>query len=85
MSVPNVNCKIKYIQNEEDLAKSSVLAEKYGGNRQFYSSRLADDYMKYMDKGSKPSILFKPACGRLYEVYGQRLEREDGLYLLCGR
>ena len=53
MSVPNVNCKIKYIQNEEDLAKSSVLTEKYGGNRQFYSSRLADDYMKYMDKGSK--------------------------------
>ena len=53
MSVPNVNCKIKYIQNEEDLAKSSVLAEKYGGNRKFYSSRLADDYMKYMDKGSK--------------------------------
>ena len=53
MSVPNVNCKIKYIQNEEDLAKSSVLTEKYGGNRKFYSSRLADDYMKYMDKGSK--------------------------------
>ena len=45
MSVPNVNCKIKYIQNEEDLAKSSVLTERYGGNRQFYSSQLADDYI----------------------------------------
>lgn len=53
MSVPNVNCKIQYIQNEGESAKSPALTEKYSNKRKFYSSQLADDYMKYMDKGSK--------------------------------
>ena len=53
MSVPNVNCKIRYIQNEEALAKSPALTEKYAEKRKFYSCNKADDYLKYMDKGSK--------------------------------
>lgn len=56
MSVPNVNCKIRYIQNEEALAKSPALTEKYAEKRKFYSCNKADDYLKYMDKGSKEKI-----------------------------
>lgn len=56
MSVPNVNCKIQYIQNEGEIAKSPALTEKYSNKRRFYSSQLADDYLKYMDKGSKEKI-----------------------------
>ena len=52
MSVPNVNCKIRYIQNEDNIAKSPALTEKYGEKRKFYSCNKADDYLKYMDKGS---------------------------------
>lgn len=51
MSVPNVNCKIRYIQNEDNIAKSPALTEKYGEKRKFYSCNKADDYLKYMDKG----------------------------------
>ena len=56
MSVPNVNCKIRYIQNEDNIAKSPALTEKYGEKRKFYSCNKADDYLKYMDKGSKEKI-----------------------------
>ena len=56
MSVPNVNCKIRYIQNEEAISKSPALMEKYGEKRKFYSGRNADDYLKYMDKGSEEKI-----------------------------
>ena len=75
MSVPNVNCKIKYIQNEEDLAKSSVLAEKYGGNRKFYSSR-ADKQVENIDKrisnGAERNRRLKQvyeACKKIYRDY----------------
>lgn len=53
MSVPYVNCKIKYYQNEDTIEKSPALKEKYGNARKFYSSNQAEDYLKYVGKGSK--------------------------------
>lgn len=56
MSVPNVNCKILYVQNEDALSKSPALTEKYGGKRKFYSSNQTQDYLTYVNTGSKEKI-----------------------------
>ena len=56
MSVPNVNCKIQYIQNEEEISKSSALTEKYSAKRKFYSSNQTQDYLTYVNTGSKEKI-----------------------------
>ena len=56
MSVPNVNCKLLYVQNEDEIAKSPALAEKYGSKRKFYSSNQTQDYLTYVNTGSKEKI-----------------------------
>ena len=56
MSIPNVNCKILYVQNEDALSKSPALTEKYGGKRKFYSSNQTQDYLTYVNTGSKEKI-----------------------------
>ncbi len=53
MSVPNVNCKIAFVENEETLAKSTRLMEKYGAKRKFYSCNQTQDYLTYIDTGTK--------------------------------
>lgn len=53
MSVPNVNCKILYIENEETLAKYPSRNERYGPKRKFYSCNQKQDYITYVDTGSK--------------------------------
>lgn len=57
MSVPNVNCKILYVENEETLAKYPSRAEKYGPKRKFYSCNQAQDYVTYVDTGSKQDYI----------------------------
>lgn len=57
MSVPNVNCKILYAENEETLAKYPSRAEKYGPKRKFYSCKQAQDYVTYVDTGTKQDYI----------------------------
>lgn len=57
MSVPNVNCKILYVENEETLAKYPSRAEKYGPKRKFYSCKQAQDYVTYVDTGTKQDYI----------------------------
>lgn len=81
MSVPNVNCKILYVENEETLAKYPSRAEKYGSKRKFYSCNQEEDYLKYVDKGSKQKID--------YIAYSGDSEKSTGVFgkdgLLNGR
>lgn len=57
MSVPNVNCKILYVENEETLAKYPTRNERYGPKRKFYSCNQAQDYVTYVDTGSKQDYI----------------------------
>lgn len=72
MSVPNVNCKILYVENEETLAKYPARAEKYGAKRRFYSCSQEEDYLKYVDKGSKQKID--------YIAYSGDREKSSGVF-----
>lgn len=58
MSVPFVNCKIRYYENGEALSRNPVKQEKYGGARKFYSCNQenGEDYLKYVNKGSKKKV-----------------------------
>lgn len=57
MSVPNVNCKILYVENEETLVKYPTRNERYGPKRKFYSCNQAQDYVTYVDTGSKQDYI----------------------------
>jgi hypothetical protein len=57
LSVPNVNCKILYVENEETLAKYPTRNERYGPKRKFYSCNQAQDYVTYVDTGSKQDYI----------------------------
>lgn len=70
MSVPNVNCKILYVENEETLAKYPSRAEKYGPKRKFYSCNQAQDYVTYVDTGSKQD----------YISYSGNREKSTGIF-----
>lgn len=74
MSVPYVNCKIKYYENEYTLSRNSAKQEKYGKARQFYSCKQSngEDYLKYVDKGSKQKID--------YVEYSGDNEKSSGLF-----
>ena len=72
MSVPNVNCKIRFFENEETLSRRPSLQEKYGKARQFYSSNQEEDYVKYVDKGSKQKID--------YVAYSGDREKSSGIF-----
>lgn len=56
MSVPNVNCKIQYIENEETLSRSPALMRKYGDKRNFYSCKQSQDYMTYVATGATQKL-----------------------------
>lgn len=56
MSVPNVNCKIRYFENEETLSKNSIKKEKYGDARKFYSGNKSFDYLTYVNTGTIQKI-----------------------------
>ena len=81
MPVPNVNCKIAFIENEETLAKSTRLTEKYGAKRKFYSCNQTQDYLTYVDTGSKQKID--------YIAYSGDQEKSSGVFskngLLTGK
>lgn len=56
MSVPFVNCKIHYYENEETLSRDLRKQEKYGEARKFYSCNKHFDYLTYVNLGSKKQI-----------------------------
>lgn len=58
MSVPFVNCKIHYYENESTLSRNPTKKQKYDNARKFYSCNQenGDDYLKYVCKGSKQKI-----------------------------
>ncbi len=72
MSVPNVNCKIAFVENEETLAKSARLMEKYGAKRKFYSCNQTQDYLTYVDTGSKQKLD--------YVAYSGDREKSSGVF-----
>ena len=72
MSVPNVNCKIAFVENEETLAKSTRLMEKYGAKRKFYSCNQTQDYLTYVDTGSKQKLD--------YVAYSGDREKSSGVF-----
>lgn len=51
MSVPNVLFSIGYAPNNEALTHLRVVKAKYITERQFYSCRQTDDFLKYINKG----------------------------------
>ncbi len=56
MSVPFVNCKIHYYENEEALSRNPAKQEKYSEARKFYSGNKHFDYLTYVNLGSKKKI-----------------------------
>ena len=72
MPVPNVNCKIAFVENEETLAKSPRLIEKYGAKRKFYSCNQTQDYLTYVDTGSKQKLD--------YVAYSGDREKSSGVF-----
>lgn len=72
MPVPNVNCKIAFVENEETLAKSPRLMEKYGAKRKFYSCNQTQDYLTYVDTGSKQKLD--------YVAYSGDREKSSGVF-----
>lgn len=63
MSVPNVNCKIRYSRYDNSDAKSAALKEKYDDRRKYYSCNQTQDYLTYMDTGSKEKIDYLSYAG----------------------
>lgn len=55
MSVPYVNCRIRYAEYDYS-DKPPALKEKYEGKRKFYSCNQTQDYITYMNTGSKEKI-----------------------------
>lgn len=56
MSVPNVNCRLLYVENAETLSRSPYKYEKYGGMRKFYSCNQTQDYLTYIATGTVPKL-----------------------------
>lgn len=56
MSVPNVNCKILFVENEETLSRSPALNAKYGDKRNFYSCKQSQDYLTYVATGTTQKL-----------------------------
>lgn len=56
MSVPNVNCKIYYYENEETLSWNAEKQKKYGERRKFYSANNSFDYLTYVNTGSQKKL-----------------------------
>lgn len=56
MSVPNVNCFLRYYDNPDTLEKNPAKQEKYGEARKFYSSNKSYDYVTYVQTGTKQKI-----------------------------
>ncbi len=71
MSVPNVLFSIGYAPNEETLTRFKVAKGKYITQRQFYSCRQTDDFLKYVNKGI--------AAGD-YLGYAGNPEKSSGLF-----
>lgn len=56
MSVPNVNCKLLFVESEGTLAKSPALNAKYGDKRTFYSCKQTQDYLTYVATGTMQKL-----------------------------
>ena len=54
--VPNVNFFLNYVLSMNDPHIDSDYQEKYEDERAFYSCNQDDDYVKYVEKGSKEKI-----------------------------
>lgn len=56
MSSPNVFCQVYYLENEKSLAKNKIREEKYGKKRKFYSCNNRNNYVDYVQSGSKRGL-----------------------------
>lgn len=56
MSVPNVNCFLRYYDNAENLSKNPIKQTKYGEARKFYSCKKNFDYLTYVNTGTQRKI-----------------------------
>ena len=74
MSVPNVNLFLGYVNNTRGLKENDKYRMMYGEKRKFYSSSKDNDYVKYVQTGSKESIETD------YLEYSGNIEKSHGVF-----
>lgn len=74
MSVPNVNLFLGYVNNTRGLPENDEYRQMFGEQRKFYSSSKDNDYVKYVQTGSKESQETD------YLEYSGNIEKSHGVF-----
>ena len=83
MSSPNVFCQVYYLENEKSLAKNKIREEKYGKKRKFYSCNNRNNYVDYVQSGSKRGLDYVEYSGDNEKSTGWR-EMDGAWYYFDG-
>ena len=75
MSVPNVNLFLGYVNNTRGLPENDEYRKMFGEKRKFYSSSKDNDYVKYVQTGSKESQETD------YLEYSGNIEKSHGVFI----
>ena len=68
--VPNVNLFIGYVNDITGLAENDEYMKMYGEKRKFYSSDNSNDYLKYVQTGSKEVVDYIEYSGNSEKSHG---------------